>query len=188
MSEHAFEVLIVGGGMAGLSAAVFLQRAGLKTVVFDTFESRLTEVSLVNNYLGFPDGVPGAELLKLGRKQAARFGATVKDDRVEELKVQADGSFLARDSAGETYRAARVLIASNKNVKAATDLGLALTGFKGKFIHHDGKGRTPVKNAYVCGRITEIPSQAVIAAGDGAAVAITMITDLKGEYYVDHDE
>lgn len=188
MSEHVFDVIIVGGGMAGATAAMFLQRGGLKTVVFDKHESRLVDVSLVNNYPGFPNGVPGTELLALSRKQAERFGATVKDESAAELKVNADGSFNARSEAGATYRAPRVLIASNKNTKAATDLGLTLTGFKGKFIHHDGKGRTPVKNAYVCGRITEIPSQAVIAAGDGAAVAITMIQDLRGEYYIDHDE
>jgi thioredoxin reductase (NADPH) len=188
MDQEEHDVIVVGGGMAGLSAAVFLQRGGLETIVFDKLESRLASVSRVSNYLGFPEGLPGAELLALGRRQAIRWGATVKDERVEELKVQEDGSFYARDSSGQTYCAVRVLIASNKNVKAATDLGLQLTGFKGKFIHHDGKGRTPVKNAYVCGRITEIPSQAVIAAGDGAAVAITMIADLRGEYYIDHDD
>ena len=188
MSEQVFDVLIVGGGMAGTTAAMFLQRGGLKTVVFDKRESRLVDVSRVNNYPGFPEGLPGTELLALSRKQAERFGAVVKDERAEELKVLADGSFAARGESGTTFRAPRVLIASNKNTKAATDLGLTLTGFKGKFIHHDGKGRTPLKNAYVCGRITEIPSQAVIAAGDGAAVAITMITDLRGEYYIDHDD
>jgi thioredoxin reductase len=188
MGEHTFDVLIVGGGMAGMSAAVFLQRAGLKTVAFDTRKSRLMDVSRVNNYPGFPEGLPGPELLALARKHAERFGALVKDERLEALKVEADGTFSAASQSGERYRAPRLLIASNKDTAAATDLGLALAGFKGKFIHHDGKGRTPVKNAYVCGRITEIPSQAVIAAGDGASVAITMIQDLRGEYYIDHDE
>jgi thioredoxin reductase len=188
MGEAEYDVVIVGGGMAGLSAAVFLQRAGLKTVVFDDRRSRLEQVSRVNNYLGFPEGLPGAQLLELARKHAAHCGAAVRHELVEEVRVAPDGTFLARAQGGALHAAPRLLIASNKNVKAATDLGLPLTGFKGKFIHHDGKGRTPIKNAYVCGRITEIPSQAVIAAGDGAAVAITMITDLKGEYYIDHDE
>lgn len=174
--------------MAGMSAALFLQRAGLKTAVFDTKKSRLMDVSRVNNYPGFPEGLPGAELLALARKHAEHFGATVVDGQADELKVEADGAFTVRSGADAVYRAPRVLVASNKDTKAATDLGLTLAGFKGKFIHHDGKGRTPVTNAYVCGRITEIPSQAVIAAGDGAAVAITMIQDLRGEYYIDHDE
>jgi thioredoxin reductase len=187
MSEHTFDVLIVGGGMAGMSAALFLQRSGLKTAVFDARKSRLMDVSRVHNYPGFPDGLPGPELLALARRHAERFGATVIDGQADPLQVQPDGSFTAV-CAGAVYGAPRVLVASNKDTKAATDLGLTLAGFKGKFIHHDGKGRTPVKNAYVCGRITEIPSQAVIAAGDGAAVAITMIQDLRGEYYIDHDD
>src|SRR5258705_6308839 len=147
MSEQAFDVLIVGGGMAGTTAAMFLQRGGLKTIVFDKHESRLADVSRVYNYPGVPEGLPGPELLALSRKQAERFRAVVKDERAEELKIHADGSFTARGESGATYRAPRVLVASNKNTKAATDLGLTLTGFKGKFIHHDGKGRTPVKNA-----------------------------------------
>ncbi len=188
MSEHDFDVLIVGGGLSGLSAAIFTSRAGLKTAVFDRGESTIAKVSVVNNYLGFPDGVPGAELIERGRTQARRFGATLKMERAEELRREPDGSFAVRTETGEQYRAPRVIIASNKNVKAATDLGLTLGGFKGRFIHHDGKGRTPVKNAYVCGRITELPSQSSISVGDGAAAAITLISDWKGEYYVDHDD
>lgn len=188
MSEHDFDVLIVGGGLSGLSAAIFTSRAGLRTVVFDKSESTIAKVSMVNNYLGFPEGIPGAELIERGRKQAQRFGATIKLERVEELRREPDGTFVARSESGEQYRGPRVIIGSNKNVKAAADLGLELTGFKGRFIHHDGKGRTPVKNAYVCGRITEAPSQSTISVGDGAATAITLISDLRGEYYVDHDD
>jgi thioredoxin reductase len=188
MGEHDFDVLVIGGGLSGLSASIFLQRAGLRAVIFDKGESTIAKVATVGNYLGFPEGVPGPELIERGRKQAQRFGATLKQERVEDLRRDPDGSFVARCETGEQYRAPRVLIASNKNVKAATDLGLPLTGFRGKFIHHDGKGRTPVKNAYVCGRITEIPSQAAISVGDGAAVAITLISDWKGLYYVDHDD
>ena len=142
---------------------------------------------MVNNYLGFPEGIPGAELVARGRAQAARFGARLSTERVEELRADA-GGFTVRTESGEQFHAPRVIIASNKNVKAATDLGLKLEGFKNRFIHHDGGGRTPVKNVYVCGRITEVPSQSSIAVGDGAAAALTLISDLKGEYYVDHDD
>ncbi len=188
MGEHDFDVLIVGGGLSGLSAAIFTSRAALRTVVFDKGESTIADVSRVNNYLGFPEGIPGADLVDRGRAQAERFGASVKAERVEDLRLEPDGTFVARTESGEQYRAPRVIIASNKNTKAATDLGLQLAGFKAKFIHHDGQGRTPVKNAYVCGRITEHPSQASISVGDGAAVAITLIRDKRGEYYIDHDD
>lgn len=188
MGENDFDVLIVGGGLAGLSAAIFTARAALRTAVFDKGESTISDVSLVNNYLGFPEGVSGADLVARGRAQAERFGALVRVDGVAQLRQEADGTFMARTESGAEYRAPRVIIASNKNTKAATDLGLQLAGFKSKFIHHDGQGRTPVKNAYVCGRITELSSQAAISVGAGAAVAITLIRDKRGEYYVDHDD
>jgi len=188
MGEHDFDVLVVGGGLSGLSAAIFTSRAGLKTVVFDKGESTIATVSVVNNYLGFPEGIAGSELIERGRRQAERFGATLKMERVEELRRAHDETFVVRTETGEQYRAPRVIIASNKNTKAGTDLGLELTGFKARFIRHDGKGRTPVKNAYVCGRITELASQSSISVGDGASTAITLISDWKGEYYVDHDD
>jgi thioredoxin reductase len=188
MTEYDFDVLIVGGGLSGLSAAIFTSRAGLKTVVFDKGESTIAKVSRVQNYLGFPDGIPGTELIERGRKQAERFGAVLKAERVTKLTRLEDGAFQATTESAAQYRAPRVIVASNKNTQAAADLGLELTGFKGKFIHHDGKGRTPVPHAYVCGRITEIPSQSSISVGDGAAVAIALIQDVRGEYYIDHDE
>jgi len=188
MAAHEFDVLIVGGGLSGLSAAIFTCRAGLKTVVFDKGESTIADVSRVNNYLGFPEGIPGEELIARGRKQAERFGAVLKMLRVESLGRREDGSFVAVVEGGEAYRAPRVVIASNKNTKAATDLGLELTGLKSRFLHHDGSGRTAMKNAYVCGRLTEIASQSSISVGDGAATAITLIRDLRGDYYIDHDE
>ena len=58
--EH-YSVAIVGGGVAGLSAAIFLARAKVSSAVFDRAESSLYRVSRVNNYLGFPDGVGGAD-------------------------------------------------------------------------------------------------------------------------------
>src|SRR6267143_3262501 len=121
MTAHSFDVLIVGGGLSGLSSAIFTCRAGLKTVVFDKGESTIADVSRVNNYLGFPEGIPGEELIARGRKQAERFGAVLKMVRVETVKRLEDGSFEAATEGGEEYRAPRVIIASNKNTKVATD-------------------------------------------------------------------
>ena len=58
-----FDAVIVGGGMAGLSAGVFLGRAGVRTYLLDAGESSLRRVERVNNYIGFPDGIGGAELI-----------------------------------------------------------------------------------------------------------------------------
>lgn len=187
MEEEPRDVLVVGGGLSGLSASIFLARANLRTIVFDTGASTIQPVSMVNNYLGFPEGIAGAELLERGRQQARRFGVEVRMEHVEKVRRREDGSFEVR-APSRAYRASILLVASNKNTQVATDLGLLLGGRNKRFIEHDGAGRTSLPKVYVCGRITEHPSQAAISVGSGAIAALTIVQDVRGQYYVDHDD
>jgi len=179
-----YDVVVAGGGAAGLSAAIFLARAGVSVAVFDRAESSLRRVEKVYNYLGFPHGIGGTELLVLGRRQAERFGATVLDAKIDTVATTADGfAVAATDAAHEcTY----FIIASNKRTDLATALGIELGGFGGRFVQTDEKGATVVR-CYAVGRITGRPSQAIVSAGDGAHVAIAIIERIRGGYYVDHD-
>src|SRR5690349_7126794 len=77
------EVIIIGGGIAGLSAAIYLGRALREVVVIDSGESLALWEPDVQNYLGFPDGIHGKELLKRGREQAERYGAEWICDEIE---------------------------------------------------------------------------------------------------------
>jgi thioredoxin reductase len=180
-----FEVAIVGGGVAGLSAALFLGRAGVRTVLLDSGESSLRRVSVVHNYLGFPEGIGGAELLELGRKQVERFGAAVRADRVDAVS-RGDGGF-AIDTTGERISCRYLVLASNKRTDLAVALGLELGGFGNKFVAVDADGMTAIPDCYAVGRITGLPSQAAISSGDGARVAIGIVQRIRGGYYVDHD-
>ena len=180
-----FDVAIVGGGIAGLSAALFLGRAGVRTVLLDSGESSLRRVTTVNNYLGFPDGVGGEELLERGRLQAERFGAEVRADRVDAVSRTPEGFSI--ESAGERLTCRFLVLASNKRTDLAVALGLELGGFGAKFVAVDADGLTAVPDCYAIGRITGLPSQAAISSGDGARVAIGIVQRLRGGYYVDHD-
>jgi thioredoxin reductase (NADPH) len=180
-----FDIAVVGGGVAGLSAALFLGRAGVRTVLLDSGESSLRRVATVNNYLGFPDGIGGAELLELGRRQVERFGVEVRADRVHAATRESDGFSI--DVAGERVTCRYLVLASNKRTDIATALGLELSGFGSKFVTVDSGGLTAVPDCYAVGRITGLPSQASISAGDGARVAIGIVQRLRGGYYVDHD-
>jgi thioredoxin reductase len=182
---QTFDVIIAGGGVAGLSAAVFLARAGISVALFDQAESSLYRVSKVNNYLGFPEGVAGPELLQLGTRQAQRFGAVVVNARVDSV-ASVDGRFEVR-AGGNEYGATYLIIASNKRTDLATGLGLQLGGHGNRFVAADTRGQTVVPNCYAVGRITGQPSQAIISAGDGAKTAIAIIEKIRGVYYVDHD-
>jgi len=180
-----FDVIVAGGGVAGLSTAIFLARAGISVAVFDRAESSLRRVERVNNFLGFPDGIGGAELLDLGRRQAEKFGAEVYGERIDEVAREGE-TFVVR-AGGVDHTCAYFVLASNKRTDLARALGLELGGYGSKFVAVEG-GRTAAERVYAAGRITGQPSQAIISAGDGAKVAIELIQRVRGEYYVDHDK
>jgi thioredoxin reductase (NADPH) len=157
----------------------------VRTVLLDSGESSLRRVTCVNNYLGFPDGVGGADLLELGRRQVERFGVAVRPDRVDAANRTEEGFSI--EVAGERITCRLLVLASNKRTDLATALGLELGGFGSKFVAVDAGGLTDVPDCYAIGRITGLPSQAAISSGDGARVAIGIVQRLRGGYYVDHD-
>src|SRR6478672_8508045 len=79
------EVIIVGGGLAGISAAIYLGRALRDVLLIDSGESLAIWEPEVQNYLGFPDSIDGRELLRLGRQQAERYGAEFVREEVERI-------------------------------------------------------------------------------------------------------
>jgi thioredoxin reductase (NADPH) len=105
-----WDAIIVGGGMAGLSAAIYLGRAQRAALVIDAGKSMARWEPDVQNYLGFPDGVPGEVLLERGRKQARRYGVRFARDEI----VTATRTNLAFQLRGKrrSYRARFVLLAT----------------------------------------------------------------------------
>jgi thioredoxin reductase (NADPH) len=110
MADKVLDALIVGGGPAGLSAAVYLGRFRRDTVVIDGGSGRSSGPQLNENYLGFPRGVKVSRLRELGRKQAERFGARFVEGGVTAARVERDHFVLAGDC-GE-WRARTVIVAT----------------------------------------------------------------------------
>ena len=109
--SRTWDAIIIGGGIAGLSAAIYLARARRETLVIDDGKSLAEWVPDVENYLGFPQGVAGDDLLALGRKQARKYGAEFVDDFIGELRHAPRNVFQALGKNG-VYEARRVLLAT----------------------------------------------------------------------------
>ncbi len=89
-NEPEYDVVIVGGGAAGLSAAIYSVRAMLKTLVIEKLAlgGEILKTGDIENYPGFPEGIDGTSLAGLYEEQARRFGTEFKYDTVVELDVK----------------------------------------------------------------------------------------------------
>ena len=110
MAEPERDCLIIGGGPAGLTAAIYLARFHLDVLVVDAGNSRASLIPCTHNHAGFPDGISGAELIGRMRKQAQRYGATIETERVTRLD-RIEGGFCATWGSGSA-RARTILLAT----------------------------------------------------------------------------
>jgi thioredoxin reductase (NADPH) len=115
MAETNYEVIIIGGGPAGLTAGLYTARAGLKSLLIErgAFGGQILNAPLVENYPGFPEGISGAELGTLMHQQAAKYGLKTLTAEVTGVKagkthrvITSKGSFEAKAviiAAGSDY-------------------------------------------------------------------------------------
>ena len=87
-----YDVIIVGGGPAGMTAGLYASRARLRTLLIENglFGGQMTTTELIENYPGFPQGVSGEELSRLMEEQAKRFGMEAISDEVTEVSLEKD--------------------------------------------------------------------------------------------------
>lgn len=104
-----YDVVVIGAGPAGLSAAVYLARSRLQTLVLGSQEStRLWRAKEIDNYLGFPNGIAGRELLDLGTQQAKRFGAEFCQEEV--VAIRYEEPFSIQAASGEKWQTRAVIL------------------------------------------------------------------------------
>ena len=105
-----FDCIIVGGGPAGLTAAIYLARFHLKIRLYDCGTSRAALIPCTHNHAGYPGGIKGTELLRLMREQASEFGVEHIDTAVTQLIP--DGGFFRILTADHEVKARSILLAT----------------------------------------------------------------------------
>jgi thioredoxin reductase (NADPH) len=119
------DVIIIGSGPAGYTAAIYAARAGLRPLVFEgsvTSGGALMNTTDVENFPGFPEGIMGPELMESLRAQAERFGAELLSDDAVVARLTGAVKEVVSGNTGTTYRARTVILATGS---AYRELGLA---------------------------------------------------------------
>jgi thioredoxin reductase len=199
------DVVVVGGGVAGLTAAVFTARQGLDTLVVDPGESILRRNAHLENFPGFPLGVNPRQLLDLLGEQAEAAGANRLDARATRVgtvdavddpaaapdtaatarsDAAADGARFVVETDGADPVRTRYVVAATKNEVGYLD-GVEIVDRGKSYVDADERGRTGVDGLYAAGRLAGKPHQAAVCAGHGAEVAVTLLEESDEPFYHD---
>ena len=118
LSGAVYNIIIIGSGPAGLTAAIYASRAQFGPVVFEGTEpgGQLTTTMEIENFPGFPDGLKGEDLMQSFRRQAERFGARIIPKTIEKVDLL-ERPFRAWDGDGQLYRSHAVIIATGSSYK-----------------------------------------------------------------------
>lgn len=182
-----YDVIVIGAGPAGASAALFTAKAGKSTLVIDSDQS-ITKRAWVENHYGV-EAISGPELVETGKRQAAKFGAELVQAKA--TRLTAGDGFIKVETEGGDYEAQHVILATGLMAELAEASGVhTKPGTEPRIktvVDAAPDGRTSIGNVWAAGTAAGVSVHTIITAGDGAKVAINVISELNGERYVDHD-
>jgi thioredoxin reductase (NADPH) len=175
-SKDFYDLIVIGGGPAGLGAAVYGASEGLRTVLLERMATggQAGQSSRIENYLGFPDGVSGAQLTDRARRQAVRFGAELITTR-DVVGVEAHGAArTVRLADGATIDAHTVILAMGVSYRQLAAVGVEQLTGRGVFY---GSALTEAANCanqdvYIVGGANSAGQAAVYLARGSRSVTL----------------
>jgi thioredoxin reductase (NADPH) len=172
---ETFDVLIIGGGPAGLTAGIYTARADLKTLMVSgsKWGGQLMLTTTVENFPGFPEGIEGPELMTRMRKQAEKFGVKIEERDVTEVET-GKRPFMIRTDKAE-YLTRSVIVATG-----AETVWLGVPGEE-KLIGRGVSSCAPCDAAFFKGR-----KVAVVGGGDAAMEEALVLTKFASEVTIIH--
>jgi thioredoxin reductase (NADPH) len=174
--NDAYDVIIIGGGPAGLTAALYCGRARLKTLLLEkaTTGGQAATTDLIENYPGFPEGIGGYELTEKIKEQALKFGAEIQEiTEVNNLEIE-DKTKLVK-TAEDTFVAKAVIIATGVEPRTLDIPGV---------VEFHGKG---VSYCATCdGAFYRDKVVAVIGGGNSAVEEALFLTKFASKVYIVH--
>ncbi|MEA3002645.1 MAG: thioredoxin reductase, partial [Sphingomonadales bacterium] len=163
MSDICYDCLVIGGGPAGLTAAIYLARFHLSLKVVDAGNSRASLIPCTRNHAGYPDGISGAQLIASMKEQAQKYGASIVAGRVTRIDP-IDGGFRAEWGEGSVV-ARKVLLATGvTNRRPPMD----------ETLHDEALARGLIRYCPICDgyEVTDRKIGVIGSGGHGVAEAI----------------
>lgn len=175
--EKMYDVIIIGSGPAGLTAAIYTTRANLKTLIIagKTWGGQLMLTTDVENYPGFPEGIQGPELMQNMRKQAERFGAIFVDADVEPVDFNLQNGPFTVKANNSKYTGRVILIATGADSKK-----LGVPG------EHEFAGRGISYCATCDGAFFKEKNIIVVGGGDSAMEEALFLTRFAAQVTIVH--
>jgi len=162
MDEPILDCLIIGGGPAGLTAAIYLARFHLDILVVDGGKSRAASIPCTRNHAGYPEGIAGEELLQRMRDQACKYGAKIKTEYVTKLeRDQKSGHFAATWGSGEAKSRSVLLATGVANRRPPMDEAL----------HDDALARGLIRYCPICDGYEVTDKRVGVIGSDSHGVA-----------------
>jgi len=158
--DNPLDCLVVGGGPAGLTAAIYLARFHLRTVVVDGGKSRAATIPCTRNHAGFPDGIAGKDLIDRMKAQACEYGAKVVDGFVTRLD-RTDGGFTANWGSGDVAAKTVLLATGVTNRRPPMDEDL----------HDDAVARGLIRYCPICDGYEVTDKRVGVIGSDSQGVA-----------------